>query len=71
MKLSKHLQGERAFVEDMLGDDVICTDCGATLKTYAESCVADLSETCPGFEHIEDAKDEFAKKRRLSIGGKV
>ncbi len=61
MKLSARLQAERAFVEQTLGDSVICSRCGATLATYAY-CTAPLSDACPGFLAIEQAKTDFAVK---------
>lgn len=63
MKLSQRLQDERTFVtEACVG--VICTRCGATLDTYADSCTADLDDACPGFVTIENAKTEFNAKYR-------
>ena len=59
MKLSQRLQDERAFVERSLGDSVICRECGATLKTFADMCTAGLQEACPGFLAIELVKDAF------------
>lgn len=64
MKLSQRLLDERAFVERTLGDSVICADCKATLKTFADACTADLDEPCPGYLAIERAKDKFAASRR-------
>ena len=61
MKLSQRLKDERAFVERSLGDSVICGNCGATLETFADACTAGLSEPCPGFLAIEQAKERFAK----------
>ena len=46
----------RLSVEAALAGKVICDRCGATLETYAEACTAELSERCPGFEAIENAK---------------
>ena len=60
MKLSRRLQDERAFVEQSLGDSVLCEWCHATLATYADECTADLQEICPGFVAIEKAKKDFA-----------
>lgn len=59
MRLSQRLQDERAFVEKACLDHVICTRCGATLATYSDKCSADLSDTCPGFQTIEFAKQTF------------
>lgn len=61
MKLSQHLQDERMFVAKSLGNATICTLCGATLESFAETCTASLQDLCPGFTAIEQAKDEFAK----------
>ncbi len=61
MKLSKRLQDEKAFVIKQCGDSVICSRCGATLKSFADECAPDLSEICPGFLAIEQAKEDFAK----------
>lgn len=63
MKLSQHLQDEKVFVEAVLGDYVICIRCRATLGTYAEKCTAELSDQCPGFIVIENAKKDFAAKQ--------
>jgi hypothetical protein len=41
--------------EAILGDSVICEQCGATMATYADKCSADLDVACPGFVAIEDA----------------
>lgn len=65
MKLSQRLQEERAFVEQTLGDSVICQDCGATLKTFADACSAGLQDLCPGYVAIENAKSEFAVLKRV------
>ena len=63
MKLSQRLQDERAFVERTFGAEVICSDCGATLGTFADACKADLDEPCPGYLAIERAKTEFGRRR--------
>lgn len=65
-KLSAHLQAEREFVEQKLGQRVICGSCGANLKSYADRCHAVLSEQCAGFLAIEQAKEEFKAGRGLS-----
>ena len=44
-------------------EKVICSDCGATLGTYADACKADLDEPCPGYLAIERAKTEFGRQR--------
>ena len=41
--------------EAVLGDQVICDRCGATMATYADACTAALDDPCPGFLTIEDA----------------
>jgi len=63
VKLSQRLHDERAFVERDLGDSVICSDCKATLNTFADKCSAGLSEQCPGYLAIEFAKSQFAGSR--------
>lgn len=60
MKDSQRLQEERAFVERSLSDSVICRDCSATLKTYADACTAGLGDACPGFWAIERCRTDFA-----------
>lgn len=62
MKLSDRLKAEHKFVEAALGASVICERCKATLGTFADACKADLSDTCPGFEAIEEAKGEFQQQ---------
>lgn len=51
------------FVERELGDRVLCNDCGATLQTYADRCLAALNEWCPGFEAIERAETAFRSQQ--------
>lgn len=68
MKFSQRLQDERLFVETSLGESVICRDCGATLKTFADTCTAGLQEMCLGYLEIEQAKKSFQdgpKKSKL------
>jgi len=60
--LLQRRKDEAAFVEQTLGDSVICKRCGATLSTYADACSASLSYPCPGFLEIERVKKEFARK---------
>lgn len=62
MKLSRRLQDERRFVETLCGHDSICARCHTNLQGYADNCVAELSEECPGFWKIEDLKREFASQ---------
>ena len=58
-RIAKHIlkpeERNRLSIEAALAGKVICDLCGATLETYAETCTADLSERCPGFEAIENA----------------
>lgn len=41
--------------EAVLGEEVICRRCGATMQTYAVACAAALDDPCPGFVAIEEA----------------
>lgn len=59
MKLSQRLQDERRFVEVQCGDERICDRCWTTLQGFADQCVAELSEDCPGYHKIEDLKRQF------------
>lgn len=61
MKLSERLAAEKEFVERELHGLTICDRCKATLPTYGKLCTADLSESCPGFERIEAAREKYAK----------
>jgi hypothetical protein len=63
MKRSKRLEEESAYVEQTLGETVICDRCGATLATYADTCTADLQDACPGFLRIEETREAFARSR--------
>ncbi len=56
MRKSQAMLDEEAFVEKELGDSVICSRCSAKLNTYATVCTADLSDPCPGFMAIEEAR---------------
>ena len=69
MKLSQRLQDEKAFVEQAVGESVICETCGATLGTYATACTASLSDPCPGF--LAKARAEFAQNLRIIHGEPV
>jgi hypothetical protein len=63
LKLSPRLEAELAFVVNTLGDlPSICDRCNTPLNRYADNCTGDLSECCPGFLAIENAKAEFNKK---------
>jgi hypothetical protein len=64
MKPSQRLIEERAFLIRELGDEIICERCGACLDDYAGRCTAELSDACPGFMTIEDAKEEFSRIAR-------
>lgn len=68
MKDSARLQAERAHVERVLTDSVICDKCQATLATYADKCSAGLSEICPGFIAIENERAGI--ERVINIQGK-
>jgi hypothetical protein len=63
MKISQHLKNERAYVEAKLTGE-ICARCGATLKTFSDKCSAGLSDTCPGFWAIDNAKADFNRRPR-------
>lgn len=41
------------LVRTRLGDQLICTRCGARYSTYADKCEADLDERCPGFNVVD------------------
>jgi len=43
-------------VAAILGDDVICNRCGATLKTMNGACTADLLDPCPGFRRVDEVQ---------------
>lgn len=51
-----------AAVEAELGDAVICQRCGATLKGYADSCVALLDEACEGFRRVDEVRSRALRK---------
>ena len=62
LRLSPHLEAELNFVVKELGVlSSICSRCNTALNTYADKCVADLSECCPGYLAIENAKAKFNK----------
>lgn len=54
---------ERAWaeVERALGIGTICGRCGATLKTMADKCDANLDERCPGTLAIDRVRVAAAK----------
>lgn len=58
MKKSQRLKDQGAYVEQQLVG-TICDRCGATLKTFSNACTAELSEDCPGFRRIYEAKIQF------------
>lgn len=51
-RASKAYQAALKDVEKELGDTVLC-DCGATLTTFPDKCVADLATGCRGFNKID------------------
>lgn len=59
MRRSERMQNEHAFIVAKFGDDPICPRCSATLDTFADVCSADLTDACPGFLAIDNAKAEF------------
>jgi hypothetical protein len=61
-------QRERAWalVERKLAGRTICGRCGANLVTFADKCIADLDQRCPGFDAIDAAKLEADKQVGLS-----
>lgn len=69
MKLSENLKRETAFVEALLGEQVICNRCGCKLQGYTSQCTADLSDACPGFSRIEEARRLYAKFFLEQVGG--
>lgn len=46
----------RERVAATLGDETICTDCGATYATYWDKCTADLAVPCPGFDRVDEVQ---------------
>lgn len=48
-------------IEQLLGDRVICTECGARLADFDSKCSAALDVACQGFTVIEAA---LAKVKR-------
>ncbi len=68
LKLSPVLEAELAFMVKELGSlPSICDRCNAKLDSYADKCVADLSECCPGYLAIENAKNQFHRERKSSL----
>ena len=64
LKLSPVMEAELSFVVKELGPlPSICERCDAKLDRYADKCVADLSECCPGFLLIENTKARFHRER--------
>lgn len=47
-------------VEAALGDEIICSTCGATVHTMADLCSADLDERCPGFVRYDTVRQPIA-----------
>lgn len=65
LKLSPVLEAELAYVVQKLGPLAsICDRCNARLNCYADKCTADLSDCCPGYLAIENAKAEFHLNRK-------
>ena len=40
----------------ILGNQTICSRCGATYKTMNEACIADLVDRCPGFNRVDEVQ---------------
>lgn len=40
----------------VLGEEVICNQCGATAKTMNEACTADLLDPCPGLRRWDEVQ---------------
>jgi len=60
LRLSPRLEAELAFVVQELGElQSICARCETKLDSYADKCTADLSDCCPGYLAIENAKAKF------------
>lgn len=65
LKLSPVMEAELAFVVQKLGPlPSICDRCNARLDSYADKCNADLSDCCPGYLAIENAKAKFHRERK-------
>ncbi len=64
--MGRFMDGKRrewAFVEEQIGGGkIICSRCNATLDTFADACDAELSDPCPGFTAVDDAKAAFYRK---------
>lgn len=64
MNKSPVLTAEQEFVVKKLSSlESICERCLADLHTFPDRCSADLSDPCPGFDAIENAKAEFHRER--------
>lgn len=70
-KQLEYIQAQATYVEAKLGTGVICDRCHATCDTFADQCSADLSEMCPGFIAIEEAKAEFQRNRYKPMAAQV
>jgi predicted amidophosphoribosyltransferase len=46
----------RCRVALTLGEETICSDCGATYETYEDRCTADLAVACPGFNRVDEVQ---------------
>ncbi len=62
-KIAEKVRAQSDYVHNKLGDSVICSRCSATCGTYADKCSASLSETCEGFNIIEEARSEFQRDK--------
>jgi hypothetical protein len=41
---------------DELGNEVICAQCGASVTTYGDVCMAPLEVRCPGFNRYDEVR---------------
>jgi hypothetical protein len=65
LKLSPVREAELAFVVQELGSlSWICDRCKCKLDAFADKCVADLGDCCPGYLAIENAKAKFHRLRK-------
>jgi hypothetical protein len=65
-RLRELRQRVHALVSLRLGNRVICTRCGATNSTFAEKCIADFPDACPGFNVIERVRADAKKEVGLT-----
>jgi ribosomal protein L40E len=52
-RLRELRQRVQEIVRAEFGERVICSQCGATLATYADKCSVDLDVRCPGFNAVD------------------